>query len=237
MCTVTLTPLPGDSSGFILTSNRDELPSRETLAPDFYSEKGVKMLYPKDKIAGGSWIGVSERSRLLCLLNGGFEAHTRRAAYRLSRGVVLKDLLAAPDLVSAINNYHLEDVEPFTVIAADWQKGLKFYEFVWDGKSKFLKDLDLTGHIWSSSPLYDPGMRGDRQKWFSDFIQKEDPAPESLWNFYHSAGVGNREIDVIMDRGFIKTKSITQVIHSEEGTKMIYKDLSEGNITERIFSE
>ena len=69
MCTVTYLPL-GDHN-FILTSNRDVAPKRETTPPKEYNEVGVKLTYPKDKLAGGTWIGVSEKKRLICLLNGG----------------------------------------------------------------------------------------------------------------------------------------------------------------------
>jgi uncharacterized protein with NRDE domain len=85
MCTVTL--IPKGTNNFVLTSNRDEAPNRHTLSPDFYNIENTKLLFPKDEVAGGSWIGVSEKQRVLCILNGGFEKHERKATYRLSRGV------------------------------------------------------------------------------------------------------------------------------------------------------
>ena len=77
MCTITLFPLSGIKKGFVLTSNRDEVSGRQTLPPDFSENKGRKMLFPKDGVAGGTWIGVSDRQRLVCLMNGGFEKHQR----------------------------------------------------------------------------------------------------------------------------------------------------------------
>src|SRR5690606_11933033 len=133
--------------GFILTSNRDEAGSRNTIPPDFYRENDVDLLYPKDKVAGGSWIGISSRLRVICLLNGGFEDHQRKPSYRLSRGVVVKDLLVAPELVEAINAYDYHNIEPFTIIAADWQRGLDFIEFVWDGEEKHIKHLEQKSHL------------------------------------------------------------------------------------------
>lgn len=91
MCTITFTPI--SNHGFILTSNRDEAPGRETLPPEIYNEDGVKLLYPKDAVAGGTWIGVSDRKRVASLMNGGFVAHEPKQSYRKSRGVVLKDIL------------------------------------------------------------------------------------------------------------------------------------------------
>lgn len=91
MCTVTFLPI--NSSDFILTSNRDEQISRETLPPKIYVENSVEMLFPKDKLAGGTWIGVSNKNRLVCVLNGAFKKHTKKDNYLKSRGLIAKELL------------------------------------------------------------------------------------------------------------------------------------------------
>lgn len=235
MCTVTLTALHSSEKSFVLTSSRDEVPHRETISPQFYEENGVRMLYPKDKVGGGSWIGVSELQRLVCLLNGGFESHTRRDSYRMSRGVVVKDFLATKEFEETLENYDLKNIEPFTLIAADWNSELEFYELVWDGITRHIKPLSKAAHIWSSSPLYDSEMKSLRNNWFRDFRDKKDMNAQSLWDFHHNAGVGDKTIDVFMDRGFIKTQSITQVIRTQEKTRMIYENLNSGEITAREF--
>lgn len=88
MCTVTYLPL--GNNNFILTSNRDETPLRKTLPPKDYVEDGVVLTYPKDEVAGGTWIGLSDKKRLVCLLNGGFTIHKRKDSYKMSRGVIVK---------------------------------------------------------------------------------------------------------------------------------------------------
>ncbi|QED36233.1 NRDE family protein [Antarcticibacterium arcticum] len=236
MCTVTLTPLPDYKYGFVLTSSRDEAPGREALPPDFYLEAGVKLLYPMDKESGGSWIGISENSRVICLLNGGREAHERNVSYRLSRGVVVKDLLKAAIIDETIHTYNLINIEPFTIITADWNHGLRFLEIMWDGSEKHIRELDLTNHLWSSSPLYDTGMKKQRNEWFKNFMREKELTPENLWDFHHSAGIGDKNIDVIMDRGFVRTQSITQIINNSAETEMIFKDLQKEKITEKTFS-
>ena len=100
MCTVTI--FPKSNNDFVLTSNRDEAPYRISLAPKVYSYNGIKMLFPKDEISGGTWIGVSEKNRLVCVLNGGFELHKRKPDYRLSRGIMAKDFLASGLLTLAV---------------------------------------------------------------------------------------------------------------------------------------
>lgn len=237
MCTVTLIPIEGHEKGFILTSNRDEATGRKTYPPKIYPENGILKLYPKDEVGGGTWLGVSERRRAICLLNGEFEKHERNPPYRLSRGVVVKDLLDAPVLTDAIKDYDLENVEPFTIIGVDWSSELKLIELVWDGRRKHLKALEKTPQIWSSSPLYSSEMKLQREDWFRDFKKVNSLTPEELISFHTSAGIGDKNVDVIMDRGFIKTQSISQVTLSKGKLKYYYRDLNLDKVTEIEISE
>jgi hypothetical protein len=229
MCTVTILPLKGQNS-FVLTSNRDEAPGRQTLPPNTYDVVGSKMAFPKDVLAGGTWLGVSDRKRAICLLNGAFKKHERKLPYGKSRGVVVKDLLAAKNFTEAVEVYNFSEVEPFTIVAADWQEHLLFFELVWDGSQKHFKKLPLKPHIWSSSPLYSEEMKQLREEWFLELQlqQKEDIDPEALLNFHFSAGKGDSDKGVVMDRGFVKTVSVSQVIISEAKESFYYKDLATG---------
>jgi len=221
---------------FILTSNRDEAAGRSTLNPKIYSEEDVKLMYPKDVEAGGTWIGVSDMNRIICLLNGEFKIHKRQDNYRVSRGVVVKDLLKAENLDETINSYNLMDIEPFTVIAGDWNTDLKFIELVWDGHAKHIREINAAKEIWSSSPLYDDVMKRDRLNWFNEFEAKNLLDSKGLWEFHHTAGNGDETTNLIMDRGFVKTKSITQIIKNSEQVKMFYEDLKENIIKEIDFN-
>ena len=82
MCTVTYLPL--ENEGFILTSNRDESHIRKTIPPKKYVENGVELAYPKEQLAGGTWIGASTKNRLVCLLNGAFKKHVRLSLIHIS---------------------------------------------------------------------------------------------------------------------------------------------------------
>lgn len=234
MCTVTL--IASKRSGFILTSNRDEAGDRKTIPPRSYKEYGVELLFPKDELAGGTWIGVSDRSRLLCLLNGGYQNHQREEFYRKSRGVVTKELLAEADFDKAIMKYNFYQIEPFTMILAEWSSSLRFAEFVWDGEQKHLKELELNSHIWSSSPLYTSAMKETRRNWFRDFQKKAGSSPQDLWEFHHSAGIGDKHLDLIMDRGYVKTQSITQIVKIDSTVQLTYEDLKTSKIYQHFFS-
>ena len=232
MCTVTFMPL--SASDFVLTSNRDESPGRLTIPPKIYEEDGVRLLYPKDDLAGGSWIGVSSRKRMLCVLNGGFTFHERKEEYRMSRGLIMIDLLKSDDIIEEINEFDWSDIEPFTLIIVDWNDGMKLFELVWDGSSAFLSDLDLKPRIWSSSTLYDEFMKAKRKEWFDDFIKRGvvEPKWRQMWNFHCEGGDFNDDYGFIMDRGFVKTTSISQVQKNGNYIELQFFDCLENESTD-----
>lgn len=235
MCTVTLTSFNKQKS-FVLTSNRDEAPNREALGPEIYFEEGVKMMFPKDVSAGGTWLGISEKKRLICLLNGGFKNHVRKPPYRMSRGVVVKKFLAEENFSEALKDFDFVGIEPFTMIVADWGSKISFSEVVWDGDQLHLKNLSPEKpHIWSSSPLYSSEAKALREEWFLRLQQENELLPENLLHFHSSAGKGDKDIGVIMDRGFVKTRSISQITVSEEKAEFYYKDLATEEVSKKIF--
>lgn len=230
MCTVTFIPKSGNQ--FILTSNRDEAPMRTTLPPQRYTVNETQVLFPKDSLAGGTWIGASDHNRLICLLNGGFTAHKRETSYRMSRGVIVTDLLTAGDAVAAIEAYDFNGIEPFTIILVDWSKTLQLYELVWDGTEAHFEEKPVAPHIWSSSLLYSEAIKNKRKKWFSEFIFNNlNPSEAALLHFHKTAGEGDATTNLIMDREVVKTKSITQVSLCSEATTMRYEDLATRQIT------
>lgn len=234
MCTITFTPI--SNHGFILTSNRDEAPGRETLPPEIYNEDGVKLLYPKDAVAGGTWIGVSDRKRVASLMNGGFVAHEPKQSYRKSRGVVLKDILRLNDLKSEIEQYSFQDIEPFTVILVDWNDGVRLFKLVWDGEKYHFSEEPLAPQIWSSSPLYPEVLKKKREKWFSEFLFKTiRPTADELLNFHKKSGDGDFNSSLVMDREYVKTKSITQIVKNNDAISMRYEDLQTDKVSNTAF--
>ncbi len=208
MCTVTYLPL--GKNDFIFTSNRDEDPTRETVAPKKYLENGVELLYPKDALAGGTWIGISERKRLVCLLNGAFEKHQRSKSYKMSRGTVVKKLLSSMDTLKEIKVFDFSNIEPFTIVLVDWKHNLSAYELVWDGTTKHLKKLPNKPEIWSSSTLYNKEMRSQRKVWFSDWLQEQDSLTKTkILEFHLDKKRGTSETSLQMKRDKVETVSIT----------------------------
>ena len=233
MCTVTI--IPNGNNNFVLTSNRDEAPNRISNSPDFYDADGVKMLFPKDELSGGTWIGVSEKERLVCVLNGGFTSHQRQPYYRKSRGIVAKDFMAFDDLEKEVASYHFYNIEPFTMVIVDWNTDLKFFELVWDGTKAHFKTLPLEPHIWSSSTLYSETMKQERFNWFETFKSQNELHAKSILQFHKTAGNDNLDYVVVMNRGFVKKTSITQVEKRDGLLNMLYENLQNHTITNKQF--
>lgn len=224
MCTVTYLPL--GNNDFILTSNRDEQPTRETIEPQEYKEDGVALTYPKDKLAGGTWIGLSDKNRLVCLLNGGFEIHEREAAYKMSRGIIVKAILKSGDFVSYVDDFDFSGIEPFTIVLVDWNAELLAYELVWDGVQKHFSELSQEPKIWSSSTLYTQEDKQLRKEWFQDWLNNQTEfTQQEILKFHHNSELGTPEISLKMKRSYVETVSVTSVKKDNSIIEMNYEGL------------
>ncbi|MCF6168882.1 NRDE family protein [Lutibacter sp.] len=223
MCTVTFLPLKNNN--FILTSNRDEQRLRETLPPKKYVENGVEMVFPKDKTAGGTWIGTSSKNRLICVLNGAFKKHVKKKKYKKSRGVIAKEILKEDDFLQYVERLDLKGIEPFTMIIIDWNKGqLNLYELIWDETKKYFNKLKNEAKIWSSSTLYSNTIKEKRKQWFHKWVSENEFTSEAILNFHHSEN-GDKEQSVLMKRSYVETVSITSVKKERDLIEMQYADV------------
>ncbi len=189
-------------------------------------KKRYPCFIPKDGKAGGTWIGTSRNNRLICLLNGGFENHKRAASYPKSRGLIVKELLIANDFEETCLLTDLEGIEPFTLVVVEWKEKRQLFEFVWDGKQRFLEKLEWQPKIWSSSTLYTNDMKAMRQDWFREWFIGKGMTAENILDFHKHGGVGFPEVDVFMRREKVGTVSITQVIKTGAMIDMHYFPVS-----------
>lgn len=234
MCTVTI--VPKSEKDFIFTSNRDEAPSRTSLEPKLYVEAGTQVVYPKDVLSGGTWIGVSEKNRLVCVLNGGSKKHGRQATYRKSRGLVAKDFLVTNATREFYEDYDFSGIEPFTMVIVEWDNQLKLYELILNEDGHIFNKLPLKPKIWSSSTLYNNAMKRERQDWFEKFISENPLDAASILEFHKTAGRGNLDYGVVMDRGFVKTTSRTQVEKTADFVEMRFENLKDHTQTKQSLS-
>ncbi len=228
MCTVSFVPLLNNR--FILCSNRDESPTRETLSPSKHTINGITALFPQDALAGGTWIGTSQLDRVACIMNGGFEPYDMEQQFAKSRGLIVTEVLTTPDITEYFFTLSLDGVAPFTLIVVQFALELQLNEYIWDGNQLHQKDLPLNSTIWSSRQLYSPQVAQLREDWFSQFLAKNELSQNSLLAFHKNAGKGDLATNIVMDRVVVKTMSISSFLKDDNQIQFRYEDLASGEI-------
>lgn len=223
MCTVTYLPT---STGFILTSNRDEALIRKPAeSPRSELIAGHQVVFPRDGEAHGTWIASADNQRTVCLLNGAFVRHHHNPPYRKSRGLVVLDLFKTDSALNFHKNYDLQGIEPFTMVISE---GNELSEFRWDGNEKFFKPLDSQKpYIYCSVTLYTPEVIAMRQRWFANWLAMHNEyRVEDILSFHLFAGEGDEHTQVRMSvAGIIQTVSITCIQSAGKEQTMYYSDL------------
>jgi Transport and Golgi organisation 2 len=223
MCTVTYVP---SSSGYFLTSNRDEKNTRaKALLPAAYNINDVQLIFPKDGDAGGTWIVLKENGDSLCLLNGAFKSFIDTGLYKVSRGKIVTEIAKAANLIHAFQDMSLIEVAPFTLIVVNEKQ---LFECRWDGERKHCKALDNTiTHIWSSATLYDTAQQAKRKHWFEQWQKNNaQPSQKDLFHFHTNTGDGDVEDNLVMNRNNkYFTVSITGISVNDNKCLMHYQDI------------
>ena len=231
MCTVSF--IPGKDKCFI-TSNRDEKNNRKpAIAPAIYEFKSGKLVCPKDGDAGGSWIALHENGNAAVLLNGAFEKHPSNPPYRISRGLILLNVVASGDPVRRFDWISLDKIEPFTMIIVE--KG-DLYECRWNSNRKYCQQLrSHRPYIWSSATLYEDVAKEKRERWFASFLNKKPtPSQEDILRFHQFSGDGDMNTDMRMERNnSYSTVSITSILLATDWGSMKHLDLREEKMYEQ----
>ena len=223
MCTVSFV---NTNSKIIITSNRDEKTLRpNAIEPKNYIINSKKIIFPKDKKAGGTWFAINENSTILVLLNGAEEKHDLKESYRKSRGLIVLELISSQSVIEEWKSIHLENIEPFTLVLFEEDK---LYQLRWDEIEKSSIELDTKqSHIWSSSTLYSKEIREKRASWFYTFLDTKPAVnPEELFNFHRYTEAENSEHGLVINRNdTLKTLSITQTVIERNKVAIHYNDL------------
>jgi len=231
MCTVTYLPR---KRGFILTSNRDEDKTRasQVIFPEEMEFDEDVILFPKDP-KGGTWIACDNKSRVACLLNGAFEKHDQESTYRKSRGLVVLDTFGYDNISDFPKNYNFSGIEPFTLVLVDYNRGkTELHEVRWDGEKVHHQKMNAQEPvIWSSATLYSQKVRGEREKWFEEFLKKGKMSMKAISYFHQFGGTGDTSNDLVMERGTVlSTVSISSIEIGEQGGEFVYNDLLKNEI-------
>lgn len=224
MCTVTY--LPTQEGGYILTSSRDERHHRGiAIPPRKYVLGHQSLFYPKDPDKGGTWFATQADGETLCLLNGAFQRHEPGHQYALSRGLMLLDFFNYHSPEKFATEYDFSPVEPFTLILL---KQRKLSVLKWDGNRAHLEQRDPeTPAVWSSVTLYSEEVIHLREEWFARWLQQHaDYRQEEIMHFHRFGGEGDPSTDIRMSRdGVVQTVSISSVEWKPEAVRLQYDDL------------
>ena len=179
MCTVTYVPTQG---GFIFTTNRDEDPKRSANRIVEDERGGSRVYFPQDEGAHGSWIAYSNNDQFVCILNGAFEPHQRKAKYTMSRGMMALAFFDYTDVESFLTVFNFEGMEPFTMIL--YHQG-DFRELKWDESDLHVRKLSTTAvHLWSSATLYTHDWWVDRSVGFQEYISRQAPDQVGIMHYH-----------------------------------------------------
>lgn len=224
MCTVTY--LPTQEGGYILTSSRDERHHRGiAIPPRKYIVGNQSLFYPKDPDKGGTWFATQADGETLCLLNGAFQKHEPGKKYEVSRGVMLLEFFNYTSPEDFAAQYDFTPVEPFTLI---FLKQRKLSVLKWDGENTFLENLDPEiPAVWSSVTLYNEGVIRMREEWFAQWLRQHSKfRQEEIMHFHRFGGEGDPATDIRMSReGVVQTVSISSVEWKPDAVRLQYDDL------------
>ncbi len=214
MCTVSYIP---NNTGFVLTSNRDENPTRNTQSPkEIVLDNGEILTAPIDEQNNGTWIAATNENRVACLLNGAFVKHERSLPYRKSRGLIVLEAFDYTSFSDFIEEIDLTKIEPFTLILAEKEK---LQVMIWDGVKKHHQLLDSNrSYLWSSSTLYNRDVHIEKLAFFDNYIKEDILTPNIILEMHGLCD----DNPFILDRPQVKTVSITQVIIDNKNVTFNY---------------
>jgi hypothetical protein len=190
-----------------------------------YHLNNTNVIYPKDPQAGGTWYAVGDNGTILVLLNGANEKHIVKGPYRLSRGLIVLDIISQSSPKDFWSEIDLDNIEPFTIVLFQNEA---LYQLRWNGLAKEKIVLDTAKkHIWSSSPLYSAAIRKEREVLFYAALQNKAVIDEqAMYQFHRYTDIEDVENGLVINRdNNLKTLSITQAVIKDNKISMLYYDL------------
>ena len=168
---------------------------------------------------------MDEISNVIIQLNGGKTKHIAKEKYRLSRGVIVLELMASNAIVSTWKTIDLTDIEPFTLLVLENKQP---FQLQWSGEEKSIIELDVNQtYIWSSSTLYSPDIQKQRAEWFEQYMNEiKEISAEKMKIFHKNTEPKDAKNGLIINRdNLYKTLSVTQVVISGNSILVNHSDL------------
>jgi hypothetical protein len=120
MCTIAWLPR---SEGFTLWHSRDERRSRGIAVPPLVEHgNGISWISPRDSDSGGTWVGVNSFGVTVGIANLFVAGRPVPPGRKISRGLLVEQLLDSPSLLQVerrVRAFDLEPFEPFTLVGLE----------------------------------------------------------------------------------------------------------------------
>lgn len=222
MCTLSWLP---DGTGYLLLFNRDERRSRgPALPPARQLIGGTAVLAPRDSDFGGTWIGVNEHGVAAALLNRYDDTPADPGAPRVSRGLLLASLLAAPTaeaLMQDLGAGGLGHYLPFTVGATG--PGSALYLADWTGRTLERSVTRHPGLVRTSSGRDQREAELVRGRvWHELAADAGGVSAEALEHLHRSHRPERGAFSVCMHREEAETQSLTTIRVDASGVSLRY---------------
>ena len=123
MCTLLILFRPKNRWPLIIAGNRDEMNNRPWLAPGKHWKNYANIIAGKDKVAGGSWLGINTNGIICTILNRSNSLGPDKN--KLSRGEIIINILKNKNIYSALNYIKKLDASkwrPFNLFIASNKK-------------------------------------------------------------------------------------------------------------------
>ena len=237
MCTASLIELQGNTPGYRLVFNRDELRSRAPgEEPRWRDFVGTRALAPLDPDSGGTWIAVNELGVTLAVTNvNPRPAPALPPASSLrSRGSLVPTLISsktADSAVGAISDEQLSVFAPFRLLAIDLtSRGVRLVEGIWDRVKWRVVEHSTLPICFASSGLGDERVSGRLELFRACEVRTEKDQDA----FHGHRWPTRPEVSVLMSRDDARTVSITRVevrkLAGSPDVQMAYKALTDDEV-------
>lgn len=120
MCTIAILRRPGHSWPVIIAANRDEMADRPWDPPGRHWPDRPRVIAGRDRLAGGSWLGMNDRGVVAAVLNR--RGTLGPAAGKCSRGDLVLEALdhrSAATAAEALARKAARDYRTFNLVIAD----------------------------------------------------------------------------------------------------------------------
>ncbi|MBL1293868.1 MAG: NRDE family protein [Thiotrichales bacterium] len=229
MCTVSILR---NKNGLIVTSNRDELRTRDEAGIRQELTGATHRIYPVDAQAKGTWVGVNDFGVVSSLLNM-YESDYKGDT---SRGLIIPRLLEFQSLVEArewlTSSFQPRQYSAFVLLLMDKED---LYRYRWDGLSMDEELIEFSNYfLESSSSVNLSDTIAHRQCLFKAWQLKSDinNSANEMLTFHCARDEGNATKSICMARELSHTKSVSQIQIDDSDVDFRY--LSPQKLAEKV---